>query len=47
MGARVTGHPQVRRLLHSPLRVYYRVDDARSAIVAIAETIQRISEGAS
>lgn len=32
MGARVKGHPHVRRFLHSPLYVYYRVDENRRAI---------------
>lgn len=32
VGASVRGHPNVRRLLHSPLYVYYRVDAGRAAL---------------
>jgi plasmid stabilization system protein ParE len=32
VGAPVKGHPVVRRLLHSPLFVYYRVDESRGGI---------------
>jgi plasmid stabilization system protein ParE len=32
IGASVKGHPNVRRLLHSPLFVYYRVDADRGGI---------------
>jgi plasmid stabilization system protein ParE len=32
IGAPIKGHPQVRRLLHSPLYVYYRLDEDRQAI---------------
>ena len=32
IGTPVKGHPQLRRLLHSPLYVYYRVDENRGAI---------------
>ncbi len=32
IGAPIKGHPQLRRLLHSPLYVYYRVDEHRGAI---------------
>jgi len=32
VGAPVKGHPQVRRLLHSPLYVYYRLDENREGI---------------
>ena len=32
VGTPVKGHPQVRRMLHSPLYVYYRVDENRGAI---------------
>jgi plasmid stabilization system protein ParE len=32
VGASVRGHPMVRRLLHSPLHIYYRVDEGRGAI---------------
>ena len=32
IGAAVSGHPNLRRLLHSPLYVYYRVDAARGGI---------------
>ena len=32
IGAPIRGHPQLRRLLHSPLYVYYRVDENRGAI---------------
>jgi len=32
IGTPIKGHPQLRRLLHSPLYVYYRVDDGRGAI---------------
>lgn len=29
IGAPIKGHPQLRRLLHAPLYVYYRVDESR------------------
>ena len=32
MGTPVIGHPHVSRLLHSPLYVYYHLDENRSAI---------------
>ena len=32
LGALVKGHPNVRRLLHSPLYLYYRVDVDRGGI---------------
>jgi plasmid stabilization system protein ParE len=32
IGAPINGHPHLRRLLHSPLYVYYRVDKDRGAI---------------
>ncbi len=32
IGAPIKGHPQIRRLLHSPLYVYYRLDEDRGAI---------------
>jgi plasmid stabilization system protein ParE len=32
IGAPIKEHPQLRRLLHSPLYVYYRVDEKRGAI---------------
>ena len=32
VGAPCKGDPQVRRLLHSPLYVYYRLDERRGAI---------------
>ena len=32
IGAPIKGHPHVRRLLHSPLYVYYRLDENRGAI---------------
>ena len=32
LGALVKGHPNVRRLLHSPLYVYYRVDANRGSV---------------
>jgi plasmid stabilization system protein ParE len=32
IGAPVKGHPQFRRLLHSPLYIYYRLDENRGAI---------------
>ena len=32
MGTTIIGHPQVRRLLHSPLYVYYRLDEDRGII---------------
>ena len=32
IGAPIKGHPQLRRLLHSPLYVYYRLDENREAI---------------
>jgi plasmid stabilization system protein ParE len=32
VGAAVKGHPQLRRLLHSPLSVYYRLNEIRGAI---------------
>src|SRR5260370_16661209 len=31
IGAPIKGHPHVRRLLHSPLYVYYRLDENRGA----------------
>jgi plasmid stabilization system protein ParE len=32
MGTVVKGRPQVRRILHSPLYIYYRLDEDRRAI---------------
>ena len=32
LGAPVKGHPGIRRLLHSPLYVYYRVDETRASV---------------
>jgi plasmid stabilization system protein ParE len=32
IGTPVKGHPQVRRILHSPLYIYYRLDENRKAI---------------
>ena len=32
VGAPVSGHPGLRRLLHSPLYVYYRVDEGRGGV---------------
>jgi plasmid stabilization system protein ParE len=32
IGTPIKGHPQLRRLLHSPLYVYYRLDEHRGAI---------------
>lgn len=32
IGAPIQGHPQLRRLIHSPLYVYYRPDEDREAI---------------
>jgi plasmid stabilization system protein ParE len=32
LGAPVKGHPQIRQLLHSPLYIYYRLDESRGAI---------------
>jgi plasmid stabilization system protein ParE len=32
IGTPIQGHPQLRRLLHSPLYVYYRLDENRGAI---------------
>jgi len=32
IGAPIKEHPQLRRLLHSPLYVYYRLDENRGAI---------------
>ena len=32
LGAPVEGHPHVRRLLHPPLYVYYRLDEGRGSI---------------
>ena len=32
VGTPIKGHPQLRRLLHSPLYVYYRLDENRGAI---------------
>ena len=32
IGAPIKGHPYLRRLLHSPLYVYYRLDENRGAI---------------
>jgi plasmid stabilization system protein ParE len=32
IGVVVESEPSVRRLLHSPLHVYYRVDEARGAV---------------
>ena len=31
-GTRVKGHPRIRRLLHSPLYIYYRVDENRAVV---------------
>ena len=32
IGTAVQGHPQVRRILHSPLYIFYRLDEDRGAI---------------
>jgi plasmid stabilization system protein ParE len=32
IGTPIKGHPQLRQLLHSPLYVYYRLDENRGAI---------------
>jgi plasmid stabilization system protein ParE len=32
IGTPIKGHPQLRRLLHSPLYVYYRVDEDQGVI---------------
>jgi plasmid stabilization system protein ParE len=32
LGARLLRRPAVRKLLHSPIRVYYRVDEKRKAV---------------
>jgi plasmid stabilization system protein ParE len=32
IGTPIKGHPQLRRLLHSPLYVYYHLDEDRGAI---------------
>ena len=32
IGAPIRGYPHLRRLLHSPLYVYYRLDEDRKAI---------------
>jgi plasmid stabilization system protein ParE len=32
IGAPLRGHPNVRRLLHSPLHVYYHLDENRGSI---------------
>jgi plasmid stabilization system protein ParE len=32
IGTPVKGHAQVRRILHSPLYIYYRLDENRGAI---------------
>jgi len=32
VGAAVRGHPGVRQLVHSPLRVYYRLDEEKRVI---------------
>jgi len=32
IGAPIRGHPQLRRLLHSPLYVYHRLNEKRGAI---------------
>jgi plasmid stabilization system protein ParE len=32
LGALVKGRPSVRRLIHSPLYVYYRVDEHRGSV---------------
>lgn len=32
IGAPIKGHPQVRRLLHSPLCIYYRLHEDRRVI---------------
>jgi plasmid stabilization system protein ParE len=32
IGTPIKGYPQLRRLLHSPLYVYYRLDENRGAI---------------
>ena|SRR5579859_311735 len=32
LGARVKGFPGVRRLLHSPVQVYYRIDEEKAVI---------------
>jgi plasmid stabilization system protein ParE len=32
IGASIRGYPHLRRLLHSPLYVYYRLDENRGAI---------------
>ena len=31
IGTLVKGHPQVRRILHSPLYIYYRLDENRGS----------------
>jgi plasmid stabilization system protein ParE len=35
MGSRVDKRPRVRKLLHSPIRVYYAVDDQRRLITIL------------
>src|SRR5258708_5832734 len=37
IGATIKGHPDVRRLLHSPLYVYYRLDENRRAEAVLDE----------
>jgi plasmid stabilization system protein ParE len=32
LGAPVKGQPKMRRLLHSPLHIYYRLDENRGAV---------------
>jgi plasmid stabilization system protein ParE len=32
IGTPIKGHPQLRRLLHAPLYVYYRLDESRGGI---------------
>jgi plasmid stabilization system protein ParE len=32
LGAPVRRHPQIRQILHSPLFIYYRLDEGRGAI---------------
>lgn len=32
VGTSIKGHPQLRRLLHSPLYVYYRLDEDRGVV---------------
>jgi plasmid stabilization system protein ParE len=32
LGISIRGYPGIRRILHSPLHVYYRVDEEQSAV---------------